>query len=83
MTTKSCCGGSMPGKKRKVVIETLPPNPVVSSGVTILYLGSGKRKIMGTGSGSIYFVSDHHRQLKVFRDDAEDILSMPYFIRKP
>jgi hypothetical protein len=83
MKDRSCCGGFMHGKKKTIIIEALPPNPIVSRGVTILYLGAGIKEITGGGSGTKYYVSNHHRQLKVFPEDAEVILRKPYFIRKP
>lgn len=77
----SCCGGSLRRRVKKVV-STLPPNPKIDRGVTIIYLGSGDVKLVGEASGLTYYASDHKRHFKVHLGDADSILRRRDFIMK-
>jgi hypothetical protein len=79
---RSCCGGY---KRRRVrsAQESLPPNPIIHGGVTIIYLGSGNFTLKGENTGSTYYASDHRRQFQVHPEDAKSILRQRQFILSP
>jgi hypothetical protein len=52
----------------------LPPNPKLSSGTRLLYLGRGRRQLIGRATGNRYFVSDHRRKLTVAMEDAPGLM---------
>lgn len=70
-------------KRVHPVQSTLPPNPIIHSGVTVIYLGSGNITIKGENTGVTYYASDHRRQFKVHTEDAKSILRQRYFILSP
>lgn len=68
-----CCG--QPARQRPSPdIPALPKNPVVNSGVPLLYLGAGSIHLVGSSSGLIYHVSQYRRQFSVRREDAKTLL---------
>lgn len=73
--TSGCCGHAVRRRRaeRRDDLE-LPPNPKVSNGTRLLYLGRGRRQLIGRASGNRYFVSDHRRKLTVAVDDAPSLL---------
>jgi hypothetical protein len=48
----------------------------------MIYLGSGRREIQGSGSGLRYFVADHRRQFRVEPSDVDDLLRRREFMLK-
>ena len=78
----SCCGGH-PRRRVHSVQQSLPPNPIIHGGVTIIYLGSGNITIKGANTGIPYYASDHRRQFKVHTEDAKSILRHRNFILNP
>ncbi len=80
MTFEACCGQPKGRQRRRVSNEELPPNPTVAKGVAVLYLGSGRRDVQGTGSGLVYVVSDHRRHFKVDRSDLDALLTSRDFM---
>jgi hypothetical protein len=49
----------------------------------VIYLGAGTKHVRGKGTGLEYHVSDHHRRLKVHRDDVAALLRNRAFILEP
>ncbi len=78
----TCCGSNV--RKRVPTEKTpSPPNPKVKGGVAVIFIGSGNINLIGPGTGSIYYASDHHRHFRVFAEDADSIVRNPYVILKP
>ena len=81
-TINTCCGAYV--KHHEKTIKTpLPPNPKVTGGIAVIYIGSGNARYKGSGTGSVYHVSDHSRHFKIYSEDAESILKKPDIILKP
>lgn len=78
-----CCG--QPGKRRprNEPEENLPENPAVDGGVTLLYLGAGRRDFEGARTGLRYAVSDRRRRFVAHPDDARALLRNRFVIRAP
>jgi len=75
-----CCG--QPGSRRKArpSPEPLPANPTPTGGVAMIYLGSGRREVQGSGSGLRYVVADHRRQFRAEPSDVDDLLRRREFM---
>lgn len=82
MMNKLCCGSY---SKQKAVKEKepIPPNPKISGGVSLIYVGSGKKSFKGKATGSVYYVSDHARHFRVYFEDADSLLRNATIIRRP
>jgi hypothetical protein len=70
-------------KRARQVQSSQPPNPVIHTGVNVIYLGSGDITLKGENSGLTYYASDHRRQFKVHTEDAKSILRQRDFILRP
>jgi hypothetical protein len=76
-----CCG--QPGRRpRKPAGEPLPANPSPTGGVAMVYLGSGRRELQGSGSGLRYFVADDRRHFRAEPSDVDDLLKRREFMLK-
>jgi hypothetical protein len=62
--------------------ERLPSNPKLAEGVRMLFLGTGRRELLGPESGLKYFVSENRRHFTVHSDDAAKLLK-GFVIREP
>lgn len=72
---KGCCG--QPVRPRRGGSERgrpLPPNPKVSGGTRLLYLGIGQRTLKARASGNSYHVSDQRRMFTAAADDVQGLL---------
>ena len=81
-----CCGQPAPRRRRRTAAqetEALPGNPEVPGGVTLLYLGSGRKDLSGSGSGLTYAVSDRRRHFVAHPDDAPALLKNRFVILAP
>lgn len=78
----TCCG-SFARQKIKSVKTPIPPNPTVQGGVAVIFVGSGVIKLIGAATKSVYHASDHHRHLRIFKEDADSILNNKMMIYKP
>ncbi len=67
--SSACCGQPAP-RRRRPAPPTLPPNPKVTGGVRLLYLGSGARDLRGPETDLVYHVSEHRRAFTVRAGDA-------------
>lgn len=83
MKTINTCCGSYIKRNTKTIKTPLPPNPKVNGGIAVIYIGSGNASYKGSGTGSVYYASDHDRHFKIFSEDAESILKKPDIILKP
>jgi len=77
-----CCGQISKGKNN-TEDKNLPENPVVTSGLKIIYVGAGDLKLVGKTSGLTYYVSNLRRGFTADSRDAADILKDRSFILKP
>lgn len=78
-----CCGATPKPRKRKIVEAKLPPNPTVSKGVRMLYLGNGVREFRGGESGLRYHVSDHRRKFRCDPRDVDQLLRNRTLLLEP
>jgi hypothetical protein len=81
---KGCCGQPAPRRLRsRHEGERLPRNPRLAIGVSLLYLGAGRRDFAGTESGHTYFVSEMRRRFMVHPDDVTGLLNKPFVTLEP
>jgi hypothetical protein len=80
--TKPCCGQAV-RRRRGPVRPALPPNPKISRGVRLIYIGAGQKTIKGRISKLKYYLSDHRRHFTADPRDADDILKSRYFMLQP
>jgi hypothetical protein len=79
-----CCGQRSSRRSRAAKeVERLPRNPEVSEGVSLLYLGSGRKDYTGSVSNFIYVVADLRRTFVVHPDDVPALLNKRFVILKP
>jgi hypothetical protein len=79
-----CCGQPAPRRARAAPeTERLPRNPQVSSGVRLLYLGSGRKDFTGPESSLAYVVSEHRRDFVVHPGDVPGLLKKRFVILAP
>ena len=78
-----CCGRPSSRRGRSSSEnERLPQNPKISSGVRLIYLGSGRVDFTGK-SGSTYVVSEYRRDFTVYPDDVPALLKKRFVIKAP
>ena len=84
MMVSGCCGQPSARRARAAPeAERLPRNPRVTGGVSLLYLGSGRKDFTGSVSNLTYVVSDHRRKFVVHPDDAPALLKKRFVILEP
>jgi hypothetical protein len=72
---KGCCGQPVrPRRNERESGQPLPPNPKISGGTRLLYLGIGRRTLKTRASGNSYYVSDQRRKFSVATDDVQELL---------
>lgn len=64
-----CCGQPAP-RRRRPAPPALPPNPKVTGGIRLLYLGGGAQQIRGPATGLVYHASEHRRMFTAHAEDA-------------
>jgi hypothetical protein len=79
-----CCGQPVPRRLAiRKEVEALPPNPKVTDGVPLLYLGSGRKELQGAESELTYVVSDHRRDFTAHAADVRALLRNRFVILRP
>jgi hypothetical protein len=61
----------------------LPQNPRVAGGVRLLYLGEGRRDLVGPRTSARYVVSERRRLFTADATDVAGLLHRPYVILAP
>jgi len=82
-TSSGCCGH--PRRRIRVRREEppLPPNPTISGGVHLLYLGSARQDFRGSSTGLTYTVSDRRRAFVAHPSDVNGLLRKRFMILEP
>lgn len=80
---RGCCGETPMTRPAKKPEETLPDNPAVEGGVSLLYLGAGRRDFDGAQTGLRYVVSDRRRSFLAHPDDVRALLRNRFVINAP
>lgn len=78
-----CCGQPTRQRRSRARSEPLPPNPKLTRGVGMIFLGSGRRDIRGRASGLTYVVADSRRHFRVDPDDVDQLLRQRDVILQP
>jgi len=78
-----CCGQPAARRAKKELAEVLPENPSIEGGVSLLYLGAGRRNFDGSQTGFRYVVSDHRRSFVAHPDDVRALLRNRFVIPAP
>ena len=76
-----CCG--QPQTHKRKTVQQLPPNPEVSNGVHLLYLGAGSITYVGSASALKFHVSPHRRDFFVPKEDVASLLERRNVILSP
>lgn len=74
MSDEPCCGQPVSRRRRRAPPDPLPANPRVKDGVTLLFVGSGKREVRGPASGLTYVVAEHRRRFEADAGDVDQLL---------
>lgn len=82
-SNRSYCCGSYPQQTKTAPETELLPNPAVSRGVQVIYVGSGVQSFHGKISGSTYYASEHRRYFKIHVDDIPSVLEHEFVILRP
>ena len=82
MTPSGCCGKPR-RRRRQPKPDPLPPNPSVTDGVRLIYLGAGYARVVGSGTGYEYHVSSHERFFEAAEPDVDGILEDRDFMLDP
>lgn len=82
MMHRGCCGHP---KRRRRAPESvhLPPNPRVTGGVRLLFVGVDAHHFEGTATGETYHVSPGRRFLTVHPEDAPSLLRLRDVVLAP
>ena len=81
-----CCGQPTLRMRRRAAAketEELPDNPEVPGGIPLLYLGSGRKDLHGSGSGLTYAVSERRRHFVAHPEDAPALIKNRCVILAP
>jgi hypothetical protein len=71
-----CCGQPT-RRRRRPSAEPLPANPRPAGGVAMIFLGTGRRDLIGAESGLTYVVSEHRRHFRADPRDVADLTRRP------
>lgn len=79
---RACCG-QVARRATLARDERLPANRRPRDGVRLLYLGAGRRDLVGAQTGTVYVVSDHRRQFLAAEGDVPALLRDRTVILRP
>lgn len=80
---KPCCGQTARRRYKTPARPKLPPNPQITGGIKLIYIGAGQKTIRGKSSGLKYHLSDYRRHFKADPEDVDDILKSRLFMLEP
>jgi len=83
MAFEGCCGQPTTRRGMRDRPERLPANPKPKGGISMIFLGSGRRDIRGQVSGNTYVVADHRRHFRADPEDVDHLLRRRDFILQP
>ena len=78
----SCCGGYFNTATHRSK-EKVFPNGHITGGTRLIYIGDGTIKLNGRETGTIYYLSNYQRHLKVYPQDVNGMLRRKDIILEP
>ena len=61
--------------------DTLPPNPALSSGVPVIFMGTSRKRVEGLATGYVYHAAPERREIVIAAADLASVLANRAFVR--